>query len=577
MASTINSDDGIISGIPGLKYSADTSGALVLQTNGTTAITISASQVVTFAGAVSLGALTTSGNLTFTSTGNRILGDFSNATTASRVLFQTSTTNSTTSVGIIPNGTATQSLLELYNNGTDLANVSRLNITALATEVSFRSSTNGTGTYLPITFYTNGSERMRLDTSGRLLIGTATANGIVTVVGASQMSHSYTGAVGRMDFGQYNSSGDASINNTSNANLLFATNNTERMRIDSSGNVGISTTPSAWGGSFKALQLGGPGAIWFPPTGTGSVFVSNNTYYDGSAFKYINTGASSYLALASDNVLSFNQAPSGTAGSSITYVNSFRIDASGNVGVGTTPSAWAAGSGVVQNAGGALWQYGSQNVYLGQNYYWNGSNRIYIASLAATEFQQSNGVFRWYNAPTGTAGATANLAEALRLNENSTLILKGGNVSASGIGITFPASQAASADANTLDDYEEGTWTPSFASTGATFSNAGDTFASYTKIGNVVNASAYLHLSSVSGTTSNAVGISGLPFASKNGCSASGSFGVEQFSVRPTLFIDRTTSTTASIYQAGTVSNMLTSNLNTTGYYLFTITYQSAS
>lgn len=43
-----------------------------------------------------------------------------------------------------------------------------------------------------------------------------------------------------------------------------------------------------------------------------------------------------------------------------------------------------------------------------------------------------------------------------------TLILAGGNTSATGTGITFPASQSASSDANTLDDYEEGTYTPVF-------------------------------------------------------------------------------------------------------------------
>ena len=46
MASTINADDGVISGIAGVKTTADSTGALNIQTNGTTAITISAAQVV---------------------------------------------------------------------------------------------------------------------------------------------------------------------------------------------------------------------------------------------------------------------------------------------------------------------------------------------------------------------------------------------------------------------------------------------------------------------------------------------------------------------------------------------------
>src|ERR1035437_3947013 len=52
--------------------------------------------------------------------------------------------------------------------------------------------------------------------------------------------------------------------------------------------------------------------------------------------------------------------------------------------------------------------------------------------------------------------------------------------------IKFPASQNASSDANTLDDYEEGTWTPNDASgAGLTFSTA---FGTYTKIGRTVHA-----------------------------------------------------------------------------------------
>jgi hypothetical protein len=55
---------------------------------------------------------------------------------------------------------------------------------------------------------------------------------------------------------------------------------------------------------------------------------------------------------------------------------------------------------------------------------------------------------------------------------------------ASGAGITFPATQSASSDANTLDDYEEGTWTPTDNSgAGLTFTNNG---SQYTKIGRAV-------------------------------------------------------------------------------------------
>jgi hypothetical protein len=52
-------------------------------------------------------------------------------------------------------------------------------------------------------------------------------------------------------------------------------------------------------------------------------------------------------------------------------------------------------------------------------------------------------------------------------------------------GIKFPASQSASADANTLDDYEEGTWTPTQGA-GLTVVGSFSSNGRYTKIGRVV-------------------------------------------------------------------------------------------
>ena len=68
--------------------------------------------------------------------------------------------------------------------------------------------------------------------------------------------------------------------------------------------------------------------------------------------------------------------------------------------------------------------------------------------------------------------------------------------------------------ANLLDDYEEGTWTPAFQSTNATFSYASQG-GTYTKVGRLIMASFRLQLSgSPGGTTSNSVVVSGLPFNS---------------------------------------------------------------
>jgi len=88
--------------------------------------------------------------------------------------------------------------------------------------------------------------------------------------------------------------------------------------------------------------------------------------------------------------------------------------------------------------------------------------------------------------------------------------------SASGAGVTFPATQSASSDANTLDDYEEGAWTPGLAFGGlavgvAYYSQVGF----YTKVGNIVHLSGFIFLSS-KGSSTGDLTITGLPFTAVN-------------------------------------------------------------
>ncbi len=89
---------------------------------------------------------------------------------------------------------------------------------------------------------------------------------------------------------------------------------------------------------------------------------------------------------------------------------------------------------------------------------------------------------------------------------------------ASGSGITFPATQSASSDANTLDDYEEGTWTPtdnSGAGLGITFNNP-----TYTKIGRLVFVRCSTIVYPATASTLGA-SIAGLPFTNSAGEAAS--------------------------------------------------------
>lgn len=111
----------------------------------------------------------------------------------------------------------------------------------------------------------------------------------------------------------------------------------------------------------------------------------------------------------------------------------------------------------------------------------------------------------------GTSGITTPGIDASGTNKFATTIGVGGATpAASGAGITFPATQSASSDANTLDDYEEGTFTPSFTVTGGTFSS-NEQSAQYTKIGNRVYFNIYVNVNiSVAGT--GGITFTGLPF-----------------------------------------------------------------
>jgi hypothetical protein len=126
-------------------------------------------------------------DLIFTGTGNRITGDFSNATIANRVMFQTSTTNANTIVAAMPNGTGTTSGVSLANK-TDPANTSWLDLRMFSTEASLRSTKTGTGTEYPMTFYTGGSERMRIDTSGNVSVGVNSTSARFQVDGSGATS-----------------------------------------------------------------------------------------------------------------------------------------------------------------------------------------------------------------------------------------------------------------------------------------------------------------------------------------------------------------------------------------------------
>ena len=123
----------------------------------------------------------------------------------------------------------------------------------------------------------------------------------------------------------------------------------------------------------------------------------------------------------------------------------------------------------------------------------------------------------------GTVGATTpTTVVATTVQASTTMGVGGATPSASGAGISFPATQSASTDANTLDDYEEGTFTPILAdhvsSANAATMSVQEGF--YTKIGNTVTIQIQIVWSSKGSMGSgNNTRIYGMPFTAKSNSS----------------------------------------------------------
>ena len=232
-----------------------------------------------------------------------------------------------------------------------------------------------------------------------------------------------------------------------------------------------------------------------------------------------------------------------------------RINSSGNVGIGTnSPNTPLQVNGTIKSYDSGV---SNSNLIL----------RNSTTGDAAGFGLQQDGVNTYlYNNSNGVMAFATNGTERMRLDNAGLLTLSYGQ-------IKFPATQNASADANTLDDYEEGTFTPT-----ATAGTPGGTPPSfsydfrYTKIGRVVNIVGYFYIGNA-GTASGNLLFTGFPFASPNNSYAPIGTATEQALTNQLCHMRVENNSTSGRVTAVTGGGIV---WTTGGQYVISITYIAA-
>ena len=255
--------------------------------------------------------------------------------------------------------------------------------------------------------------------------GTGVNNGASTITVAGNLSHA--GAFTQTFTATANTSVTLPTSGTLIASVTAPTANpvtgtpssTTYLRGDGTWSTVTATATPA--GSTTQIQYNNAGALG----------ASSNMTFDG-------TGISSgyYTTTSSTAPVNGVYLPAtNSVGISTNSTKRVTIDASGNVGIGVTPSAWTTGSQVQAlqlgtNGVASVFGFTDQMCSMNYNSYYNGTNYIYIsgASNYATQYAQLSGLHLWYNAPVGAAGATATMTERMRMDTSGNLYINSANL-----------------------------------------------------------------------------------------------------------------------------------------------------
>ena len=280
------------------------------------------------------------------------------------------------------------------------------------------------------------TERMRIDSAGNVGIGTITPSSELHV--ARNDATSYDGAA---TDGQLAAGSTVFIQQTAGTNtgvaqivfqprstfpynrivssggsapfMTFVTNNAERLRIDSAGNLGIGTTSM----STKLDVVGTPAAT---SGGLVAIYDTSATGLNstlGSLFWASGPGADFYIGKKTEGAtgsLSFGESNNGT--------EFMRLNDVGNLGLGVTPSAWSGTAFQVKNA--AVYSYNGQDFRAQQNIYFDGANYRYITANPGSFMLQYQNSYSWHiSYGTPSAGGVATLTQAMTLDASGNLLV----------------------------------------------------------------------------------------------------------------------------------------------------------